>query len=143
MSVVTDTIRNGVDTATMYATLDALKEQPELGALRVPRPNQWVDGSHNPPRSRGSTPPAAWNQRARGVECRRRRNCHPPRHGQGPNPAEYLLHALAACLTTAVIYVASARKSELSRWSRGSRARWTSAAASASMRARNGFTASV
>ena len=27
----------------------------------------------------------------------------------GPNPAEYLLHALAACLTTAIAYVAAAR----------------------------------
>src|SRR5262249_57268122 len=31
----------------------------------------------------------------------------------GPNPAEYLLHALAACLTTSIVYVAAARKVEL------------------------------
>ena len=29
---------------------------------------------------------------------------------EGPNPAEYLLHALAACLTTSIVYVAAARK---------------------------------
>jgi uncharacterized OsmC-like protein len=28
----------------------------------------------------------------------------------GANPAEYLLHALAACLTTSIVYVAAARK---------------------------------
>ena len=28
---------------------------------------------------------------------------------EGPNPAEYLLHALAACLTTSLVYVAAAR----------------------------------
>jgi uncharacterized OsmC-like protein len=27
----------------------------------------------------------------------------------GPNPAEYVLHALAACLTTSLVYVAAAR----------------------------------
>jgi uncharacterized OsmC-like protein len=27
-----------------------------------------------------------------------------------PNPAKYLLHALAACLTTSLVYVAAARK---------------------------------
>ena len=32
---------------------------------------------------------------------------------EGPNPAEYLLHALAACLTTSIVYVAAARKVEL------------------------------
>jgi len=31
----------------------------------------------------------------------------------GPNPAEYLLHALAACLTTTLVYSASARKVRL------------------------------
>ena len=32
----------------------------------------------------------------------------------GPNPAEALLHALAACLTTSLVYVAAARKVHLS-----------------------------
>ena len=31
----------------------------------------------------------------------------------GANPAEYLLHALAACLTTSIVYVAAARKVQL------------------------------
>ena len=31
----------------------------------------------------------------------------------GPNPAEFLLHALAACLTTSIVYVAAARGVEL------------------------------
>jgi uncharacterized OsmC-like protein len=31
----------------------------------------------------------------------------------GPNPAELLLHALAACLTTSIVYVAAARRVEL------------------------------
>src|SRR5213076_1960519 len=31
----------------------------------------------------------------------------------GPNPAEYLLHALAACLTTSIVYVAAARNVEV------------------------------
>jgi uncharacterized OsmC-like protein len=33
----------------------------------------------------------------------------------GPNPAEALLHALAACLTTTLVYVATARKVTLTR----------------------------
>ena len=31
----------------------------------------------------------------------------------GPNAAEYLLHALAACLTTTIVYCAAARKIRL------------------------------
>jgi uncharacterized OsmC-like protein len=32
----------------------------------------------------------------------------------GPNPAEFVLHALAACLTTSLVYVAAARGVRLS-----------------------------
>ena len=37
MTAVTDTIRNGVDTEQMFATLDLIKAQPELGEVPVPR----------------------------------------------------------------------------------------------------------
>ena len=40
-----------------------------------------------------------------------RRSCSA--HDTGPNPAEYLLHALAACLTTSLVYVAAARGVQL------------------------------
>ena len=47
MSVATDTIRNGVDTEKMFATLDLIKEQPELAKFQFRATNRWVDGSHN------------------------------------------------------------------------------------------------
>ena len=34
-------------------------------------------------------------------------------HNEAPNPAEYLLHALAGCLTLTIVNVAAARKVEL------------------------------
>ena len=34
MTVLTDTNRNGVDTEKMFATLDLIKAQPELGLFR-------------------------------------------------------------------------------------------------------------
>ena len=36
-------------------------------------------------------------------------------HDEGANPAEALLHALAGCLTTSLVYVAAARKVPLTR----------------------------
>jgi hypothetical protein len=35
LSAVTDTIRNGVDTEQMFATLDLIKAQPELARSRL------------------------------------------------------------------------------------------------------------
>ena len=37
MTAVTDTSRNGVNTETMFATLDLIKAQPELATVPVPR----------------------------------------------------------------------------------------------------------
>ena len=114
MSVVTDTMRNGGDTEKMFATLDLLKAQPELGKFRFRASNRWIDGSHN--RS------TIKNFYAAGGEDTTRTDEFRIDAGEpaillgtdtGANPAEFLLHALAACLTTSIVYVASARKVRL------------------------------
>ena len=47
MSAVTDTFRNGVDTEKMFATLDLIKDQPELARFQFRATNRWIDGAHN------------------------------------------------------------------------------------------------
>jgi hypothetical protein len=47
MSAVTDTIRNGVDTDKMFATLDLIKAQPELAKFQFRATNRWIGGAHN------------------------------------------------------------------------------------------------
>ena len=47
MSTITDTIRNGVDTDRMFATLDLIKAQPELAKFQFRASNRWLGGSHN------------------------------------------------------------------------------------------------
>ena len=47
MSTVTQTIRNGVDTDKLFATLDLIKEQPELAKFQFRASNRWIDGGHN------------------------------------------------------------------------------------------------
>ena len=56
-TVITETVRNGVDTATMFATLDAIKAQPEIAQFRFRARNRWLGGAHN--RSRAS-PRSCW-----------------------------------------------------------------------------------
>ncbi|HZB05648.1 MAG TPA: OsmC family protein [Thermoleophilaceae bacterium] len=114
MSIAADTIRNGVDTEKMFATLDLIKAQPELAKFRFRAINRWIDGSHNRSTIRDFY--------AAGGEDTSRGEAFVLDAGEpaillgadeGPNPAEYLLHALAACLTTSIVYVAAARKVEL------------------------------
>ncbi len=114
MTVVTDTTRNGVNTANMFATLDLIKDQPELAKFQFRASNRWIDGSHNRSTVKGFY--------AAGGEDTTRSQEFVIDAGEpaillgsdtGPNPAEHLLHALAACLTTTIVYVAAARKVEL------------------------------
>ena len=114
MSVVTDTIRNGVDTEKMFATLDLIKAQPELAKFQFRASNRWIDGAHNRSTIKGFY--AAGGEDASRSEQWELDAGEPAillGSDEGPNPAEYLLHALAACLTTSIVYVAAARKVEL------------------------------
>jgi hypothetical protein len=43
---VDDSMRNGVDTATLFATLDAVKQAPEAARFQFGAHNQWVSGTH-------------------------------------------------------------------------------------------------
>jgi uncharacterized OsmC-like protein len=114
VTLVADTIRNGVDTEKMFATLDLIKAQPELAKFQFRASNRWIGGSHNRSTIKGFY--------AAGGEDTTRGEAFEIDAGEpgillgadeGANPAEYLLHALAACLTTSIVYVAAARKVRL------------------------------
>ena len=114
MSTITDTRRNGVDVAKLYGTLDAIKAQPEIARFQFRASNRWIDGAHN--RSTIRDFYAACQEdtsRAQAFELDAGEPAILIGEDTGPNPAEYLLHALAACLTTSIVYVAAARKVEL------------------------------
>jgi uncharacterized OsmC-like protein len=110
MSQVTDKIRNGVDSEVLFGTLDAIKAQPELGKFQFRARNRWIDGSHN--RTTIKEFYGAGQEDTSRVEAFAIDAGEPAillGTDTGPNPAEYLLHALAACLTTSLVYVAAAR----------------------------------
>ena len=114
MTVMTNTIRNGVDSEQLFGTLDLIKVQPELAKFQFRATNRWLGGAHN--RSLIKDFYAAGGEdTSRGEEFEIDAGEPAILLGTdtGPNPAEYLLHALAACLTTSIVYVAAARKVEL------------------------------
>ena len=106
----TATVRNGVDTNTMFATLDAIKAQPEIAQFRFRARNRWLGGAHN--RSTIKDFYAACAEDTSRTEAFTLDAGEPAillGTDTGPNPAEYLLHALAACVTTSLVYSAAAR----------------------------------
>jgi len=114
MTVVKSTIRNGVDTEQLFGTLDLIKAQPELARFQFRASNRWIDGAHNRSTIQGFY--AAGGEDASRSEEFQLDAGEPAillGTDTGANPAEYLLHALAACLTTSIVYVAAARKVQL------------------------------
>jgi uncharacterized OsmC-like protein len=114
VNAVTETMRNGVDTEKMFATLDLIDAQPGLARFQFRASNRWIGGAHN--RSTIKDFYAAGGEdtsRAEAFELDAGEPAILLGTDTGPNPAEYLLHALAACLTTSIVYVAAARKVEL------------------------------
>ena len=106
-------MRNGVDTATLFATLDAVKQAPEAARFQFRAHNQWVSGTHN--RS------TIADYSGVGQERTHERTFvfdadHPAvlvGQDNGPTPVEFVLHALAACLTAGLANIAAARRVRL------------------------------
>jgi uncharacterized OsmC-like protein len=102
--------RNGVDTPTLFATLDAVRANPELAKFQFRATNRWVSGTHNRSTIQGffgagsedASRPAGFSYDAD----------HPAvlvGNNNGPTPVEFVLHALAACLTSGLANIAAAR----------------------------------
>jgi uncharacterized OsmC-like protein len=114
VSTIETTSRNGVDTGQMFATLDLIKQQPELAKFQFRASNRWIGGSHNRSTIKGFYAAGGEDtSRAEGFEIDAGEPAILLGTDTGANPAEHLLHALAACLTTSIVYVSAARKVEL------------------------------
>ena len=101
--------RNGVDVATLFATLDAVKENPDIAKFQFRARNSWQGGTHS--RSEYSDFfGAAQEMSHKNVTVVE--SDHPEvlvGTDHAPTPVEYLLHAIASCLTSGIANVASAR----------------------------------
>ncbi|OBG90527.1 hypothetical protein A5698_22100 [Mycobacterium sp. E136] len=101
---------NGLDVSQISATMDAVTADPALGRFQFRAGHEWIDGSYSrttikdfygvgqEDASRTATftvdadePPVLLGQ------------------NRAPNASEYVLHALAACLTGTIVFHAAAR----------------------------------
>jgi uncharacterized OsmC-like protein len=102
-------IRNGVDTATLFATLDAIKGDPELAKFQFRASNRWIAGTHSQSTIDGFF---GAKQEMRHAVPHHADTDHPAvlvGADNGPTPVEYLLHALASCLTAGLANIAAVR----------------------------------
>ena len=109
MTVTEHSARNGVDVDLLFGTLDAVKSNPEIAKFQFRATNQWIDGTHS--RSTIHDFHGAM-QDLQHVEPRSYDADHPAvltGQDRGSTPVEFLLHALAACLTAGIANIAAAR----------------------------------
>src|SRR5215831_4704420 len=105
----TTSLINGVDRDRLFGTVDLIKGTPGLAKFNFKIRNEWQDGAHN--RSTIETFFGAGTDHQHPVKFEL--NADEPAillgQDQGPNSGEYLLHALAACVTKSMVYHAAAR----------------------------------
>ena len=109
MTTMENPLRNGVDTATLFATLDAVKGNTEIAKFQFRATNRWVSGTHNQSTIHGFY--GAMQEMTHGQAFTFDAD-HPAvlvGADNGPTPVEYVLHALAACLTAGLANIAAAR----------------------------------
>lgn len=115
-TTTTRTHLNGVDVPALRETIEAMKADPSLGKSQWRNRNRWYDGGLNRSEIQGFY--------AAGREDDTRKvpfvfdNDEPPvllGQNRGPNPVEYILHALAGCVTTTMVYYAAAMGIELTK----------------------------
>ena len=101
--------RNGVDTPTLLATLNAVKATPSLAKFRFRASNRWVSGTYSESRVESFT--GAGGEHSHQSEFRYGAD-HPAvlvGKDRGPTPTEFLLHGLAACITAGIGNIAAVR----------------------------------
>lgn len=101
---------NGVDVEKLFSTIDAIKENPGLAKFEFRANNRWINGGHN------RTSVKDFYGAGREDTSRQQTfvfdNDEPGvllGEDNGANPVEFVLHALAGCLTTSLVYHAAAQ----------------------------------
>lgn len=100
---------NGIDLDTLQNTVSAIEQDASLGKCKFRATNKWIGGAHN--RSRIDDFHAAGEEHHHQQPFELDADEPPMLAGddQAPKPVEYLLSALAGCMTTSMIAHAAVR----------------------------------
>lgn len=101
---------NGVQVDRLFDTIEAIRETPNLADFKFRLSNEWLTGGRN--RSTIENFYGAGKEDGSRQEPFVLEADEPPvllGTDMAPNPVEFLLHALAACVTTALVYHAAAK----------------------------------
>lgn len=100
---------NGVELNRLTDTIEAVKADPKVASFKFRIENRWIDGGQN--RTEVQQFSAGGNEIQHKNDLVLEADEPDVLLGtdRGANPVEHLLHALAACVTTSMVYHAAAR----------------------------------
>ena len=100
---------NGVDVDKLFETINAVKNSPVIAKFKFRANNKWIKGGHNRTTIKNFYGIQKDHVHDKPFELDAD---EPPLllgEDKGPNPVEYALTALAACVTTSIVYHAAAK----------------------------------
>jgi uncharacterized OsmC-like protein len=106
---------NGVDTPNLLATINVVKANPPLANFQFRAQNTWVRGTQSRTRIDSFTGAGGEHQHSKTFEYDADHPAVLVGADAAPTPVEFLLHALAGCLTAGIANVAAARGITLDR----------------------------
>ena len=103
------TLINGVNVDGLNATIEAVKAAPEIAKFKFNIRNKWKDAGQNSSTVNEFYGAGQQQLRSQPFVLEADEPMILLGKDSAANPAEYLLHALAACMTSAMVYHAAAR----------------------------------
>jgi uncharacterized OsmC-like protein len=106
-------VLNGVNVEELFKTIDAIKKTPDIANTKFRVKGKWIKGGHN--RTTIKDFFGAQEERSHKKAFVLDADEPPLLLGEdkGPNPVEYLLTGLTACMTTGLVYHAAAKGIEI------------------------------
>src|SRR5262245_8393247 len=111
--IAVKTKMNGVDVERLFQTIDAIKQVPQLADFKFRLKNRWINGGLNRSTIKNFYGTSQEHQHQEPFTVEADEPVLLLGNDAAPNPVEYLLHALAACVTSALVYHAAAKGIQL------------------------------
>jgi len=100
---------NGVNVDELFNTIDAVKKNPVIATFKFRATNKWIKGGHNRTSIRNFYGVQKDHLHKMHFELDADEPAVLLGEDNAPNPVEYALTALAACVTSSIVYHAAAR----------------------------------
>jgi uncharacterized OsmC-like protein len=104
---------NGIEVARLFQTIDAIKQSPRLADFKFRLQNRWIKSAVNRSTIKNFYGTSKEHQHQEPFVLDSDEPVVLLGQESAPSPVEYLLHALAACVTSALVYHAAARGIQL------------------------------